>query len=110
MMAAHFFVIRASSFFRHSSFVIVYLAFIQRAENLRFFCSDIFPDKDQFGAIGFKRFQRPAASHKIEKLRAVAKANEALRPDHVRGQGVCETFDTIAKEGSIGAERERFEL
>ena len=57
MMAAHFFVIRASSLRLRHSFVIesfelrhcLLRHLFQRAEIIRIFLYDIFPDKDQFG-------------------------------------------------------------
>jgi hypothetical protein len=112
MMAAQSLVIRASSFFaiRHSSFIIVYLAFIKRMEDHRFLSRDIFPNKDQFRPIAFKWLHFPPASHEIEKVRPIVKANETLRPDHVRRQSACETFEGIAGENFVGAKSERFKL
>ena len=96
-----------------SSFLIWPLfngAIIGRPENCLSYQSDIFSDENKLRLIKLEWLEFPAASHEIEKLRAIAKANEAFRPDHVRGQRVCEIFETIAKESSIRAERERSEL
>ena len=70
-------------------------------KNRRFFPSDPFPDKHQFGAICLERFQLPAASDEIEKLHAIGKADETFRPDHVRGQSVRKTFEAIAGENVV---------
>ncbi len=96
------FVIRASSFFND--------AFSQCVKNRGFLLSDFLSDKNKLGAVGLERLQLPAAGHEIEKLRAIAEADETFCPEHARGQAVREALETSARKSLVRSKRERFEL